>query len=244
MAKQIDTAHAPWPVLKRYTGEQLTRIAMPIGGIGTGTISLGGRGQLTDWELRDHPDKGFAPTESFFALWTRDKTGRTTARCLEGAIPPCLHERAQSGGPDQAKLHNASLPRFDRCSFEVAYPLAQVKLSDSDVPLRVRIEAMNPMAPAGGDADDLPRWSRTCDLQPGPRGDRTPRRTRYRCRPVGITAIQMYRSHTRHQHGQHEVPQHPTALVQGGLLAIHPRLPTPALACKAPAGLSGRTHAL
>lgn len=33
-----------WPVLKHYDQNHLARIAMPLGGIGTGTISLGGRG--------------------------------------------------------------------------------------------------------------------------------------------------------------------------------------------------------
>lgn len=37
---------AGWPVVRRYEGEALRRIAMPVGGIGTGSISLGGRGQL------------------------------------------------------------------------------------------------------------------------------------------------------------------------------------------------------
>ena len=40
-----------WPVLKTYDQAHLRRIAMPVGGIGTGTVSLGGRGDLRDWEL-------------------------------------------------------------------------------------------------------------------------------------------------------------------------------------------------
>lgn len=36
--------HLPWPVLSRYDQEHTSRIALPIGGIGTGTVSLGGRG--------------------------------------------------------------------------------------------------------------------------------------------------------------------------------------------------------
>ena len=50
-----------WPVLTRYTGEKLARIALPIGGIGTGTVSLGGRGQLRDWEIMNQPARGFCP---------------------------------------------------------------------------------------------------------------------------------------------------------------------------------------
>lgn len=34
-----------WPVLKTYEGGFLRRVKMPIGGIGTGTVSLLGRGR-------------------------------------------------------------------------------------------------------------------------------------------------------------------------------------------------------
>jgi len=37
-----------WPVLKRYDRDHLEKIALPLGGIGTGTVSLGGRGDLRD----------------------------------------------------------------------------------------------------------------------------------------------------------------------------------------------------
>ena len=57
-----------WPVLTSYDQDHLTRIALPLGGIGTGTVSLGGRGELRDWEINNRPAKGFEPTFSFFAL--------------------------------------------------------------------------------------------------------------------------------------------------------------------------------
>ena len=51
-----------WPVLKTYDQDHLVRIAMPIGGIGTGTVSLGGRGDLRDWEIMNRPSKGYIPS--------------------------------------------------------------------------------------------------------------------------------------------------------------------------------------
>ncbi|MCK4602529.1 MAG: hypothetical protein KAU28_08695, partial [Phycisphaerae bacterium] len=45
-----------WPVLKTYDAGHLRRIALPLGGIGTGTVSLGGRGDLRDWEIANQPN--------------------------------------------------------------------------------------------------------------------------------------------------------------------------------------------
>jgi len=50
---------ADWPALKTYDEEHLAKIALPLGGIGTGTVSLGGRGDLRDWEIMNRPAKGF-----------------------------------------------------------------------------------------------------------------------------------------------------------------------------------------
>jgi len=41
--------------LKKYDSEHLLRVALPLGGIGTGTVSLGGSGQLQDWEVMNVP---------------------------------------------------------------------------------------------------------------------------------------------------------------------------------------------
>ena len=46
-----------WPVLTHYDQEHLARIALPLGGIGTGTVSLGGYGDLRDWEVMNRPQR-------------------------------------------------------------------------------------------------------------------------------------------------------------------------------------------
>ena len=43
---------------RSFKGPYLTEIAFPLGGIGTGTVSLGGRGNLRDWEIFNRPAKG------------------------------------------------------------------------------------------------------------------------------------------------------------------------------------------
>ncbi len=140
-----------WPVLTRYDQNHLARIALPLGGIGTGTISLGGRGDLRDFEVYSHPDKGFTPLNSFFAVWARPQGGTALARALEGAIEPWLYE-----GASGCTVPNHGLPRFTRCSFAAAYPLGQVFLSDDSFPVEARLEAFNPFIPADADASGMP----------------------------------------------------------------------------------------
>src|SRR5205823_378680 len=55
-AAQPRLADIPFP--RVFTGPHLKMIAFPLGGVAAGSISLGGRGQLRDWEIFNRPDKG------------------------------------------------------------------------------------------------------------------------------------------------------------------------------------------
>ena len=92
-----------WPVLTHYDQKHLSKIALPLGGIGTGTVSLGGRGDFRDWEIVNRPAKGFKPRNTFFALYTRDQAGHVVTRALEGAIEPHEYE-----GEQEPLLHGES----------------------------------------------------------------------------------------------------------------------------------------
>ncbi len=143
-----------WPILKRYDQNHLRRIALPLGGIGTGTVSLGGRGDLRDWEIMNRPAKGFIPKGSsspFFAINLRWADGKTATRILEGPLELDEYE-GHSGSP----AANHGLPRFPEASFTAAYPFGQVLLSDPALPLRVTLQAFNPLIPANSDDSGLP----------------------------------------------------------------------------------------
>ncbi len=140
-----------WPVLTRYDRNHLSRIALPLGGIGTGTVSLGGRGNLQDWEIVNRPAKGFTPSNCFFALYTQPANGSSVTRALEGALDPQYYE-----GSSGSIAVNHGLPRFRACSFEAAYPFGQVLLGDPEVAIQARIEAFNPLIPADPEASGIP----------------------------------------------------------------------------------------
>jgi hypothetical protein len=47
--------------LQKYEGSSLDHVAMPIGGIGTGTVSVDSRGKLVDREIMNQGFIGFVP---------------------------------------------------------------------------------------------------------------------------------------------------------------------------------------
>ncbi|MFH1742119.1 MAG: GH116 family glycosyl-hydrolase [bacterium] len=144
-----------WPLLKQYDANHLARIALPLGGIGTGTVSLGGRGDLRDWEIMNRPAKGFVPIRGrsgpFFALYVKTPEEESVTRALEGPVD--LSEYEDSHGSSSI---NHGLPRFPDCSFSAAYPLGQVTLSDPDMPVDVRIMAFNPLIPGDTESSGIP----------------------------------------------------------------------------------------
>ncbi len=138
------TASHPWRV---FEGSFLSEIAFPLGGIGTGTVSLGGRGELRDWEIANKPDKGHTVDNSFFALWYRAEGGEPSARILESELRPPY--RGAFGIPRGGL---PGMPRFEKGRFLGSYPFARVELEDAKVPLRVTLESFNPFIP-GNDID-------------------------------------------------------------------------------------------
>ena len=150
-----------WPVLKSYDQDHLARIGLPLGGIGTGTVSLGGRGNLFDWEIHNSPNKNSDGAQNFglkdygapslFVLYAREEGApEPVMRGLEGALRPPY----EGSHGSLAGFHG--VPRFRECTFHTAYPFAQVSLDDPDLPLSVRLEAFNPLIPGDADRSGIP----------------------------------------------------------------------------------------
>ncbi|QGY46164.1 hypothetical protein GM418_21590 [Maribellus comscasis] len=140
-----------WPVLKKYDQEHICKIALPIGGIGTGTISFGGRGNFQDMEVMNRPAKGYNPGGNlFFTLFT-NADGKKDLRLLEGPIPFYQYE-----GSHGAVALNHGLPRFEEATFESAYPFGQASLYSPHVPLEVKVKSFNPLIPGNIDDSSIP----------------------------------------------------------------------------------------
>lgn len=152
-------ASTGWPVLKTYDQEHIQRIAMPIGGIGTGTISLTGYGAIQDWEIMSRPAKGYNPQVGigvlrrapFFAIYIKEENKDGMALAMEGPIPERYSE-----GYYGSTAPNHGLPRFAEATFETAYPFGQVRLKDKDLPVEITIGAFNPLIPGKVNDSSLP----------------------------------------------------------------------------------------
>lgn len=135
-----------------YRGRQLDEIAFPLGGIGTGSISLGGWGQLRDFEIFNRPSKGLQFQMTFLTLYASQEGEKAVTRVLQGPVGGFY--TGNGSGVDRAT--GAGLPRFRSCSFTGEFPLARVDLEDPSVPLRVWLEAFNPFLPLNPDDSGLP----------------------------------------------------------------------------------------
>ncbi len=132
-----------------YT-EKHTQAAMLLGGIGTGSISIGSRGQLQDFELFGHPSKGLKFPYTFFAVHGEGEGIRFT-KVLESRLqPPFVSPNGLI--PDTA----AGLPRFVSSEMEGRFPFTDIRLRDDSLPIEAALEAFNPFIPLNTDDSSLP----------------------------------------------------------------------------------------
>jgi len=145
-----------WPILKHYDQNHLLNIALPLGGIGTGTVSLGGRGELRDWQIMNRPGINFSTTlkgnnAPFFAIYIKPQGKDPMAKALIGPFHPSEYQHYE-GRP----VNQHGMPRFSNASFDAAYPFGQVNLSDDLLPVSVKVKGFNPFIPGNTAASSIP----------------------------------------------------------------------------------------
>ncbi|MBE3072190.1 MAG: hypothetical protein IMZ67_04375, partial [Acidobacteria bacterium] len=137
-----------------FVEPHLAQIAFPLGGIGTGTVSLSGRGALRDWEIFNRPNKNHSLPYTFVALRVKAAGRAPAVYVVEGQPPPPY--QGTNGLLLEHTPGPAGLPRFRRARFTGAYPLARLDLEDDSVPVGVTLEAFNPFIPLATDDSSIP----------------------------------------------------------------------------------------
>ena len=157
-----------------YKGKATKEIAFPLGGIGSGCVSLAGNGGLVDWEIQNRPNKGSLNGYTHFAIKAERNGHCIDARILNGDLYQGFtgqywHQLGHRGfgyGVDSQRM--AGFPHFSECEFTGEYPLATLQFGDRTAghgwvldadgrfPGQVSMTAFNPLIPGNSDDSSIP----------------------------------------------------------------------------------------
>ena len=135
-----------------YSGDSLKNISIPLGGIGTGDILIGGRGNIKALEIFNRAaQSGSLPYMTFFSLWFKEGKNEAASMILESRLPD------DSPGPYGIERRQLSgLPRFEKSELTCRYPFVNIQLMDENVPLKIQAKYFNPLIPLDVDNSSLP----------------------------------------------------------------------------------------
>jgi non-lysosomal glucosylceramidase len=160
-------AGAPSPPARRmdrvvYRGERLRAWAMPLGGIGTGSIALAGDGGLRQWQIVHNVYHLAHVPHSFFAFWAKPEGGPSVARVLQSSA---LYDQADFQPPATTNDHVVPaeskrllerLPGVKELECAGEYPIAELRYRDPVLPAEVTLEAYSPFIPLNAKDSGLP----------------------------------------------------------------------------------------
>src|ERR1700742_4678494 len=144
-----------------YAGERRKYVSFPLGGIGTGSVSLTGSGRLIDWSIRNRPAIDQFNGYSHFAIKAERDGKLIDARVLNGP-----YEGNPTGSPSTRKFDGfgfganrdsmAGAPHFDDATFIGRFPVAEIAFHDERFPGNVRMTAFSPFIPHNDRDSSMP----------------------------------------------------------------------------------------
>lgn len=135
---------------RTYNGDA-REAAFLLGGIGTGNISIGARGEMRDWEIFNRPGKGNIMPYTFFSIWARKEDAKPVAKVLESKLLP-PYSKSHGFAPEEL----GGLPRLDSSVMKGEYPFVWVEFEDHQLPVQVTLEAFTPFIPLNADESGIP----------------------------------------------------------------------------------------
>lgn len=134
----------------KYNSNFLKEISFPLGGIGTGSVGLGGDGRFIDWEIFNKPAKGSTNGYSHFAI-RAIQGDKITAAVLNGDVQKEYMGRylkkefsGYGYGPNNQMC---GFPHFRNIEFNGEFPIAELTFTDENFPGKITMTAFNPFIP-------------------------------------------------------------------------------------------------
>lgn len=130
-----------------FSGKELKYIGMPIGGLTTGQVYLGGDGQLWYWDIfninRIDPTNTGAGDKFYLNPMTQDhQFEQGFAIKIKKGITS-IHKELSFDG-------------FSDITFRGEYPMAKVTYRSNDIPITIQLEAFSPFIPTKMEQSDFP----------------------------------------------------------------------------------------
>lgn len=137
-----------------FRGRELDTIGMPVGGIGAGQVYLTGDGRLAYWDVfNQNHNTGYGAVN-----W---KEGRGPELKVQGGrlvedspVRQGFALQTRQGG--QTITRTLGRKDFRDVAFRGEYPVGRVKYADTEVPVRVELEAFSPFIPLNARDSALP----------------------------------------------------------------------------------------
>ena len=147
---------------RTFSGDRATQVAMPVGGLGAGCICINGSGGLQDFSIRTRPETTALPAgftsnsaEAAFAV-LHIKGATPVTKVVEGPFPPFKIFDQGLQGQGLRRSGSEGFPRFERCNFRGEFPFAEIRFSDTAIPLDVSLIAWNPFIPLDDKNSGIP----------------------------------------------------------------------------------------
>ena len=151
---------------RSFSGDRATQVAMPLGGLGAGSICLNGYGGLQDFSIRERPETtalpaGFSsnsPEAAFAVLHIKSGPAGTPGltKLVEGPFPAFKIYDQGLQGEGLRRGGFEGFPRFGKSVFTGEYPFGTVQLSDAKLPLQVELTGWSPFIPLDDKNSGIP----------------------------------------------------------------------------------------
>jgi len=142
-----------------YTGKELAYIGMPIGGMFTGTVYLGGDGKLWLWDIFNELKEGVV--SKVYDSWQGKKNlnPRNGANYVFPVSPEYPFEQGFGISVKQGKTtwkKSLDFKGFNDITFKGQYPIAEVSYRDNELPVTIDLQSFSPFIPLDVEASSYP----------------------------------------------------------------------------------------
>ena len=141
---------------------ELNFIGMPVGGINTGTVYLGGDGRLWLWDIFNSQQEGIDPKS---VDWGTELHVGKKVRSRDGSayVQPARDIRPMEQGfafkiqvGKQTYLKKMIADDWDEIVFEATYPMAKIRYISKELPIEITANVYSPFIPLDEKSSGLP----------------------------------------------------------------------------------------